>query len=229
MTTSKYLQHEDQYRQLLNNGFQGWGGEKFDERIKNWKSTVESLLGCESFPAATSRVLELGSGTGDGLIPFVEKGYEVSGVEISPTAVNWANEKFARLGLNSKFVEGNIAEKIPFADASFDVVLDGACLHCILDEDRKVVFQEIKRVLKPGGFLLVSHMVNDPRELGPGLSFNQILRTQERMGEAYRFMPKEEQLLGELNGFGFKVIQKTIRRNTWWDHAELWCLNSTQK
>jgi SAM-dependent methyltransferase len=49
------------------------------------------------------------------------------------------------------------AQEMPFADASFDVVVSNLCLHNIYDKDtRKLALQQIVRVLKPGGVAIIS-------------------------------------------------------------------------
>lgn len=196
-------------------------------RMKGWQSTIDNLLQSDAFPKnSNAKVLELGSGAGDSLLPLAEKGYQVTGIEISPTAVSWAREKFDVKGLNGNFVEGNIAKPLPFFNEYFDAILDAACLHCIIGFDRDKVLNEVRRVLKPGGFLLISHMVNDPHELSAEFSFNSTKRVQERGGIPYRSMPTYEYLADELMSNGFKIIKTSIRQNPWWDHAEFWCSKS---
>ena len=223
MNNTNYSIHENDYKLLRQNGFQGWGGESFEQRMKGWQATVDVLLASNFFPASDARILELGSGAGDSLLPFANKGYSVSGIEISPTAVQWANEKFEALGHKASFVQGSIVEPFPFANNSFDVVMDAACLHCIIGTDRFLAFKEIHRVLRPSGFLLISHMVNDPRQLGAEMKFNSDTRTQERSGLPYRSMPTLDQLISEMSSADFKINHKIVRNNSWWDHAELWC------
>ncbi len=224
MKKPDYTQHDSQYIQLRKNGFTGWGGETFDRRMLGWEKTLENLFSSDLFPNVGTKVLEIGSGAGDTLIPFAEKGYLVSGIEISPAAVQWAKEKFTQKKLSAQVVQGNIAESFPFSDFEFSAVIDGACLHCLISTDRKLALSEIYRVLSPNGFFLVSHMINDPRELDSELTFNSSTRTQNKNGIPYRSMPTYEQLINELSDAGFSVVHESIRANPWWDHAEIWCL-----
>jgi SAM-dependent methyltransferase len=145
--TPDYEQHDAQYRWLREMGCSGWGGKSFPQRMAGWQATVDALLGSSLFPSHGD-VLELGSGAGDSLMPFAEAGYRVTGIEISRAAVAWAEEKFATRGLAASLHVGNIAHGLPFAAASFDVVIDAACLHCIIGEDRARVFAAAHRVLR---------------------------------------------------------------------------------
>lgn len=211
---------------LRENGFGGWGGKSLEKRMQGYRSTIRLLLNSDFFPKKGAQILELGSGAGDSLIPLAKKEYMVTGIEISLSGVQWAKEKFEKLGLNARFIHGNIAEAFPFDDDVFDAVLDAACLHCIIGCDRNKALKESFRVLKKGGFFLVSHMVNDPRELNAETVFNPINRVQEFKGFSYRTMPTFLQLCDEIRLAGFDIVKKIVRQNSWWDHAEIWCLKS---
>lgn len=217
-----YNQHEAQYCLLRQRGFNGWGGESLEQRMAGWQATLDRLFHSGLFPSSGS-VLELGSGAGDSMIPLAERGYCVTGVEISPTDVEWAREKFADRKLQGRFVLGNIAESLPFASSSFDVVLDAACLHCIVGVDRVTALREVNRVLRSQGFLLISHMVNDPRSPSAELRFDSARRVLTREGVPYRSIPRLECLIEEVEEAGFQIVEQSVRDNPWWDHAELWC------
>jgi len=223
MSKPNYLQHEDQYRFLRENAHSGWGGESLEQRMLGWKTTADALMASSHFPKCGAQILELGSGAGDSLIPFAEAGYRVTGIEISPTAVNWAQEKFKERKLSGNFVLGNIPDGLPFGGSTFDAVLDAACLHCLIGNDLNRTLVQVSKVLKPSGFFLVSHMVNDPRELSPGMVFNSETRVQEKDGVPYRSMPTLTGLNELLRLAGFEIIHQEIRQNSWWDHAEIWC------
>ncbi|MEW6057998.1 MAG: class I SAM-dependent methyltransferase [Bdellovibrionota bacterium] len=224
MLQPNYDQFDAQYRSLRKDGFHGWGGANFERRMRDWEMTLDSFMRAESFPKKGSKILELGSGAGDGLIALAEKGYQVTGIEISSTAVEWAQEKLLLKQLASKVVHGNIAKPLPFADASFDAVLDANCLHCLTGTDRANALNEVQRVLRRDGFLLVSHMVNDPRELPVDVIFDPELRVQKRGSVLYRSMPTYGRLVEEVGATGFDAIKQSLHRNPWWDHAELWCI-----
>lgn len=102
-------------------------------------------------------VLDLGCGAGlDSLVAAQMVGPEgsVTGIDMTPEMLAKARAGAAELGVgNVTFVEGE-AERLPFADESFDVVISNGVIDLIPDKD--AVFSELHRVLVPGGRIQVA-------------------------------------------------------------------------
>jgi SAM-dependent methyltransferase len=107
--------------------------------------------------APGERVLDLGSGAGtDSLIAaqMVGPGGHVTGIDMTPQMLGKARAAAAEMGLgNVEFVEGE-AERLPFPDESFDVVVSNGVIDLI--PDKNAVFAELNRVLVSGGRLQVA-------------------------------------------------------------------------
>jgi SAM-dependent methyltransferase len=107
--------------------------------------------------AAGERVLDLGSGAGtDSLIAAQMVGDQGSVIGIDMTVEMLAKARTAAAEasmVNVEFVETE-AEQLPFADASFDVVISNGVIDLIPDKD--AVFGEIHRVLIPGGRIQIA-------------------------------------------------------------------------
>ena len=103
------------------------------------------------------RVLDLGSGAGtDSLVAvqMVGRAGRVTGIDMTPEMLAKARAAAAEMGVaNAEFVEGE-AEQLPFADASFDVVISNGVIDLIPDKD--AVFGELYRVLAPGGRMQIA-------------------------------------------------------------------------
>jgi SAM-dependent methyltransferase len=107
--------------------------------------------------APGERVLDLGSGAGTDLLiaaQMVGENGHVTGVDMTPEMLGKARSAAAEMGVtNVAFVEGD-AERLPFADESFDVVISNGVIDLIPDKD--AVFGELHRVLAPGGRLQIA-------------------------------------------------------------------------
>ena len=123
------------------------------------ESAVESFAGVANpFSlgrlAAGERVLDLGSGAGtDALVAAQMVGSRglVTGIDMTPAMLAKARSAASEMALqNVDFVEGD-AERLPFPDGSFDVVVSNGVIDLIPDKD--AVFSELHRVLAPGGRL----------------------------------------------------------------------------
>jgi len=103
------------------------------------------------------RVLDLGSGAGtDSLVAAQMVGPEghVTGVDMTPEMLEKASAAAEQMAAaNVEFVEAE-AERLPFPDASFDVVISNGVIDLIPDKD--AVFSEVFRVLAPGGRLQIA-------------------------------------------------------------------------
>ena len=126
------------------------------------ESAVESFAGVAN-PwvmgrlAPGERVLDLGSGAGtDSLIAAQMVGEQghVTGIDMTQEMLAKARAAAAAMGAeNVEFVEGE-AERLPFADESFDVVISNGVIDLVPDKD--AVFTELHRVLAPGGRIQVA-------------------------------------------------------------------------
>ena len=100
----------------------------------------------------SARVLDLGSGAGtDSLVAAQMVGPQghVTGIDMTPEMLATARAAAAEMGAtNVEFVESE-AERLPFANGSFDIVISNGVIDLIPDKD--AVFSELFRVLMPGG------------------------------------------------------------------------------
>jgi arsenite methyltransferase len=107
--------------------------------------------------APGERVLDLGSGAGtDSLIAaqIVGEQGHVTGIDMTQEMLAKAGAAAAEMGAtNVEFVEGE-AERLPFPDASFDVVISNGVIDLVPDKD--AVFSELFRVLAPGGRIQIA-------------------------------------------------------------------------
>jgi ubiquinone/menaquinone biosynthesis C-methylase UbiE len=112
---------------------------------------VSKALGRE--PARFERSLEIGSGTGYFTLNLMRAGLIGRAMcsDISPGMLETLRANAAGLGLEVETAQAD-AERLPFPDASFDLVLGHAVLHHIPDLQR--AFEEFERVLVPGGTVL---------------------------------------------------------------------------
>jgi len=103
------------------------------------------------------RVLDLGSGAGtDSLIAAQMVAWEgrVTGIDMTSEMLAKARAAAAEMGAtNVEFVEAE-ADQLPFADATFDVVISNGVIDLIPDKD--AVFAELYRVLLPGGRIQIA-------------------------------------------------------------------------
>jgi len=107
---------------------------------------------------ATGDVLEVAIGTGRNL-RFYPGEARVTGIDISPKMTEIARRRALELGREVKLEVGD-AQALAFPDESFDTVVCTLSLCCIPDDRRAV--KEMKRVLRPGGRLvLLDHVSSD--------------------------------------------------------------------
>lgn len=99
------------------------------------------------------RILDAGCGSGPLTAALRDKGAVVTGFDVSAAMVDLARR---RLGEDADLHVADLGEPLPFADAEFDVVVASLVLHYL--EDWSGPLAELRRVLKPGGRLILSTM-----------------------------------------------------------------------
>ncbi len=151
--------------------FHIWGGEdihiglyqKKDDPISGAsRKTVEHMTALIGELPASARVLDIGSGYGGSARYLArERGCHVTCLNLSAVQNERNRQMNSEQGLSDRIdvVEGNF-EELPFPESSFDVVWSqDAILH---SGQRKKVFEEVNRVLKPGGLFVFTDPMQKP-------------------------------------------------------------------
>lgn len=109
------------------------------------------------------RVLDAGCGSGPLTAALRDRGAIVTGFDLSSAMIELARQ---RLGADADLHVGDLGERLPFDDNAFDDVVASLCLHYL--EDWAPPLAELRRVLRPGGRLILSvphpsaYLVNYP-------------------------------------------------------------------
>jgi len=200
-----YTEFEKAYQQLRAKGAEWNTPEQLAETV----SHLARFLDLPGVPRS-GRVLELGCGAGDLALWIAGRGFETYGVDISPTAIAWARERFAARQVDGDFRVASVLDLAEFADGFFDIVLDGHCFHCIIGDDRKVFLSNVYRVLRPHGILHVATMCGEIHDPAVRAAFDPVTRCVIREGKATRQVMMPGEIRGELESAGFRVLHWEI-------------------
>jgi len=176
-----YHAHESAYQQIKSKGFFGWGNAKTladlgDERTNEYLRQVIS----DFFPVpAGKKALDIGCGSGTTAFTLAKIGFDVTGVDISATAIQMGQELASQQNLKINFVVGDVLELEKFGQ-KFDVMYDSHCLHCIVfEEDRRKVLLGAKKSLTGAGIFILDTMVMPEVKYNPADSSDTFFRFDE--------------------------------------------------
>ncbi|MCB2218802.1 MAG: class I SAM-dependent methyltransferase [Bacteroidetes bacterium] len=149
---------------------------RFEERYKTgnlpWdikrpdRNLIETI---REYDIAPGHALDVGCGTGDNVFWMIENGFNATGIDYSPSAIEHAREKAQTRQLNPEFyVVDVLKDKIP--GAPYDFVFDRGCFHSFdKQKERNRYAANVHQVLKESGhWLSLIGSVDDGRlDFGP--------------------------------------------------------------
>ncbi|NJL08869.1 MAG: class I SAM-dependent methyltransferase [Methylacidiphilales bacterium] len=162
-------------------------------------------------------------GCGNGVAAFIlaELGYVAHGIDISATAIAWAKETQKFAGVECCFVQGDVSEMPEYRDGYFQLIFDGACLHCLIGSRRAKAFREVRRIIAEDGTFVLSSMCGVPKRPPHGVIYDAEHELLLRDSTPYRTIRSPANLVSELEAHGFRAGKMFIKENPWWDHLTI--------
>lgn len=201
---TNYAGHDIAYEKKLSSGQDGWDHKSEYAQFAHRMSSVMQRVDTNGL------VLELGCGAGNMSQWLKTIGYsDIVGVDISKAAIDHAR---LRLPDDQFYCLDLTQQPLNALSNSFDAVFDSHMLHCIVGDDRAAVFQEARRLLKPGGVFFGETMctpVDQTIAKQVGYQTDTGLCVAP-CGTVTRYIGSPENLLDELNDFGFDVIEQCV-------------------
>jgi SAM-dependent methyltransferase len=147
------------------------------------------------------RALDLGCGTGTTAIYLAQHGWQVTGVDFSPKALELARAKAQRADVKVDLHLGDVS-RLDFLREPFDLILDIGCLHGLDRESRARYAEQLRRLTRPGSKFLLFGFIR-PAFFG-----------------SYHLTPEETRALFE-PAFALNCVRPAINRDrsdvVWYD------------
>lgn len=128
--------------------------------------------------------LDICSGAGTNSVFLAKKGFEVMGVDISKTAVDYSRKRAQRAGVAERcnFISADVLE-LPFPRDRFDFAFDRGCYHGLSDEKKVEFVKKVFSALKPGGKYLLTVFSDKNPDWDLNVSKNEI---QQNFSEFFK-------------------------------------------
>ncbi|MCK5827544.1 class I SAM-dependent methyltransferase [Candidatus Bipolaricaulota bacterium] len=182
---------------------------------------LSTLRLVDDFFPNSGRVIDIGGGPGRYTIELLQRGYQVTLIDLSEANASFARDKLGELELDPEAVHAADARSLPMLEtASFDAALElGPMYHIVDAEERALALAELHRILKPGapaivGFInpwgvLRGGLTEFPDSYSDATHIRQLLNQYVKAGKQDAFTESTfltpPQALAELRSAGFAV------------------------
>ena len=142
--------------------------QNYDSRVEQWQTIYDGdtfhdhviqrrmqrcLEAIDNLGPGTGRALDVGCGAGQMVLAMIDRGYEMSGVDISEGMVEATNATLAAAGVTADVRHADMRH-LPYEDDTFEWVTGLGAIEYLTDPGEAVV--EFARITKPGGHVLVT-------------------------------------------------------------------------
>ena len=150
------------------------------------------------------RALELGCGTGTNSIWLAQQGFDVTGVDISPLALEQARHKAASAGVPIRFLEADVLNP-PSLDAPFPFFFDRGCYHVVRRIDVEKFLSTLELISQPGAIgLVLTGNAKEKHEPGPPVVSEQEIR--QELGRVFDIIRLREFRFDQVEKVGVRFL-----------------------
>lgn len=165
-----------------------------------WHGEVVAGLLAEHGVRPPAAVLDAACGIGTQALPLAERGYAVTGTDLSPAAVQRARREAAARGLDLPLAVADLRALHEADLGRFDAVVacDNAVAHLLTDDDLQRALAGARASLRPGGVLLVSvrdyDALREARPTGVPMALHGPVGGRHASGQAWSWSPDGERV-----------------------------------
>jgi SAM-dependent methyltransferase len=129
-------------------------GMEFDTVPWDIGEPQPALVEFEGTGQIRGEVLDAGCGAGDNAIFLAARGHRVTGVDIAPTAIEWARQRSRERGADVEYAVADVTELHGY-EGRFDTIVDSGVFDCFDAPQRERYVAALHRAAKPGAKLFV--------------------------------------------------------------------------
>jgi len=158
---------------------------------------------------APCRALDIGCGTGTNSVWLAEKGFDVTGLDVAPLAIERANDRARAAGVNARFLAADVLNlpDVNLSDlgAPFRFFFDRGCYHAVRRDAPLAYAPAVARLLATGARgLVLAGNAREPHDPGPPVVTADEIRTE--LGQAFQILDLHEFRFDEAPGVGVQFL-----------------------
>jgi SAM-dependent methyltransferase len=144
------------------------------------------------------RALEIGCGTGTNSVWLAQQGFEVTGIDLAPLAVEQAKKRAAAAGVKAHFAVADVLQ-LPDLEGQFAFFFDRGCYHAVRRGTPDQYARAVARQLACGGRgLILAGNAREPHDPGPPVVTEEQIR--DELGVAFQILDLHEFRFDEAAG-----------------------------
>jgi len=150
------------------------------------------------------RTLEIGCGTGTNSVWLAQQGFDVTGVDVAPLAVERATQRAEAAGVSARFAVADVLQ-LPDLAGPFEFFFDRGCYHAVRRSAPKEYAPAVARQLSAGARgLILAGNAREPNTPGPPVVTEEQLR--DELGLAFEIVDLHEFRFAEAPGVSARFL-----------------------